>query len=149
MLSTAAMLAHAPSGAAWDIVCNVPLHRTRVWSRGYDQAQLLARWAVFHARRERGIDPFVDPRTLKRRRATVPQSELGLVERLSNLTGAFVVRNVDGVRGKRVLVIDDVTTSGATLHACFSALRDAGASEVAGLCLMRTLADGAALRPTG
>lgn len=119
----------------WDLVVPVPLHPWRAVLRGYNQAALLARWAVAAAGFQR---PVLDPRLLRRLRATPPQAELDAAERRDNLHGAIGVRRP--VDGRRVLVVDDVTTTGATLEACLAALRAAGAAEVAGLALLRTLA---------
>lgn len=119
----------------WDLVAPVPMHPWRAALRGFNHAALLARWAVHHA----GLPArTVAPRLLRRLRATPPQAGLDGEARRRNLDGAIGVRQT--VAGRRILVLDDVTTTGATLGACLAALRDAGAAEVAGLALLRTLA---------
>jgi len=147
MLARSPILHESPEGRPWDWVCAVPLHASRRWVRGYDQAHLLAQWTLHHARAQLAPRlPPLDARLLRRKRATQPQSDLGLGERLSNLRGAFEARRSASLEGQSVLVIDDVTTTGATLHACFDALESAGVGHCVGLTLMRTLDLGGALR---
>lgn len=119
----------------WDAVVPVPLHPWRALVRGYNQADLLARWALRHTGSTR---PPLRPDLLRRRRATAPQTAQDAATRRDNLRGAFVA--APAAAGLRVLVIDDVTTTGATLGACLDALRAAGAGTAAGLALLRALA---------
>ncbi len=112
-----------------EVLVPVPLHRKRWRERGYNQSSLLAR--------ELGklTDlPVVDD-CLVRQQHTPPQARAANVsERQSNVAGAFTCR--DGrLRGKQVLLIDDVTTSGATLNTCAGALKSAGAVSVWGLVM--------------
>lgn len=113
-----------------DVVVPVPLHPQRLERRGYNQAALLA--AVL----ARGVGLPLLERALVRVRNTRPQMSLGREARRANVAGAF--RAVDGaVEGQRVLLVDDVCTTGATLEACADALREAGAAEVRALTLAR------------
>ncbi|MDN5782092.1 MAG: ComF family protein [Luteimonas sp.] len=101
----------------------IPLHRARLRSRGYDQALELARPLA----RALGI-PLL-PDVLVRTRATAPQSELDATHRSRNLRGAFRVR--PGITcPSHVALVDDVMTTGATLHAATTALRRAGVKRV-------------------
>ena len=113
-----------------ELIIPVPLHRTRLRQRGYNQALLLAR--------ELGeLDRYpVTSQGLRRVRPTVTQQGLDAGERRRNVRGAF---EVDGepVRGKRVLLVDDVMTTGATLHECARILRRAGATDVAAAVVAR------------
>lgn len=119
----------------WDALIPVPLHPWRALLRGYNQAELLARWTLRHAGQSGAL---LRPGLLLRVRATPPQTAQDAARRRQNLTEAFLA--APAVSGRRLLVLDDVTTTGATLAACLTALRRAGASEVAGLALLRTLA---------
>lgn len=128
-----------------DLLVPVPLHRWRLLSRRYNQAALLA-WKLS---RLSGV-PCV-PDLLRRRRATRPLGGLGAIERAVMLEDAFALpaRNVPRVRGRRVVLVDDVLTSGATVTACARLLWVAGAAGVDVLAAARvpdpTLADGAEL----
>lgn len=103
------------------ILTSVPLHAARLRERGYDQAARLG-----EALADVTGAPFV-PRLLRRVRATRAQSGLGSAERRDNVRGAFVVEHPAWVRGRRVLVVDDVLTTGATMTECLGVLRSAGA----------------------
>jgi ComF family protein len=118
--------AHMASGSATfsDFVIPVPLHRARLRERGYNQAALLARpLAAFF-----GV-PCV-PGALSRVRAAPPQATLNARDRATNLIGSFRANHSHLVRGKRILLVDDVRTTGATLRACETALMEVGAARV-------------------
>ena len=99
----------------YDLIVPVPLHWRRRWRRGFNQAELLAR----EISRHRGI-PVLN--ALRRGKATVNQAGLTSAERRSNIAGAFEPRTGADVGGKRVLLIDDVFTTGATATAKTRAL---------------------------
>ena len=129
----------APPDLALDIIVPVPLHRTRERQRGYNQAALLARelGACLHL-------PVVED-TIVRSRATTPQVDLNAKERLANVRDAFECTDRD-LAGKRVLLVDDVCTSGATLESACLALRGVGVTSVWACTLTRARPDPGALR---
>ncbi len=133
--SLSAILAeHFPfSPEEFDCIAPVPLHVSRLRERGFNQALLLARDPARRCGRR------IDAMLLERVRRTSPQVGLGLAERRKNLRGAFRVREGRDVAGVRVLVVDDVSTSGATADACATALIEAGARSVDVVALARTL----------
>jgi len=109
-------------GVTIDAVVPVPLHRSRVRARGYDQTALLAARVAY-----RVALPLVP--ALHRIRPTRPQVELDRAQRARNVEGAFVAE-ARSLRGLRVALVDDVTTTGATLTAAAKAARSAGARAV-------------------
>jgi ComF family protein len=110
----------------------VPLHRQRLRQRGFNQSLLLAR--VIGS----GLSIKVDFTSLQRTRVTEPQVNLSSEEREGNVKGAFTVKDPSAFRGKRVLLVDDVLTTGATITECGKALKASGA-EVFALTLARTV----------
>lgn len=117
------LLAQAlPEGIAADLIVPVPLHPTRLRERSYNQALLLARLVG------KRLGKPVPPRLLRRIRATPPQQGLTAEARRRNLKGAFALSGE--LHGERVLLIDDVLTTGATVRECSRVLLDGGAAEV-------------------
>jgi len=115
-----------------DLVLPMPLARERLAERGFNQALELAR----HLTPPRKVRPDI----LIRIRHTSAQSALSLVARQHNVRGAFAIEpaHVVEVRGRRIVIVDDVMTSGASLHAAAAVLRQAGALHLTGLVLART-----------
>lgn len=113
-----------------DAVVPVPLHAARLRERGYNQAALLAREMA------RRVGLVVDERALVRQRATASQTELNASQRKENVRDAFRCFG-NSLAGKRVLVVDDVCTTGATLEACAVALYEGGVCGVQALTLAR------------
>jgi ComF family protein len=117
--------------AGADIVVPIPLSAERLAERGYNQSLLLAR--------QLSADK-TQAQLLLRTRHTPAQRTLPRAERLANLTGAFAVdplRTAE-IRGRRLILVDDVMTSGASLHTAARALREAGACHVSAVVLART-----------
>ena len=117
-----------------EVIVPVPLHRLRLWQRRYNQAAELAR----HLGHEQGI--CVASHALIRARPTPSQGAMPSARaRRRNVLGAFRVGDPAAVQGRRVLLVDDVMTTGATAEACARALRRAGAAEIHVLALARVV----------
>ncbi|WP_374384817.1 double zinc ribbon domain-containing protein [Dongia sp.] len=137
----------APSFAAWaqragrdliadcDLIAPVPLHWSRLFARRYNQAALLA-----NALGKATGKPTA-PDLLLRRRATVRQGHLGRLARARNVAGAFALnpKRADMLAGRKVLLVDDVVTTGATISQCAAALRRGGAAAVHVLAVARVI----------
>jgi ComF family protein len=123
-------------GLRADMIVPVPLHSERIQQRGYNQAFLLAQMC------SRCTNVPLNSSLVRRTRPTSSQVHLGMRERQSNVAGAFscppTITN-GALRGRSILLIDDVCTTGATLEACAAPLFAAGAQAVWGLVLARPL----------
>ena len=119
-----------PRDQTFDVLVPMPLHWRKRWQRGFNQSALLAR----EVSRRAGI-PVAH--ALRRVRNTSAQAGLTNAKRRANVSGAFRPSKPAVLRGKRVLLIDDVLTTGATASACARALKLAGAAQVTLLTLAR------------
>jgi ComF family protein len=122
-----------------DLIVPVPLHRWRLWKRRYNQAAILSE----RLSRMSGV-PW-DPLALERKRPTPSQGEMKSAKaRRRNVLGAFRVpkEKASQLRGKNILLVDDVFTTGATLDACARALKRAGSGRVDVLTLARVVKAG-------
>lgn len=142
----------APAAAGWmlragaelvasaDLIAPVPLHRWRLMRRLYNQSAELARAVAIRAGRREALALDL----LRRTRATPSQEGRTRAGRIQNVSGAFAVRRrwAERLAGRRVLLIDDVLTTGATLSACAEALKAAGAAGVDALTLARVARGG-------
>jgi ComF family protein len=120
-----------PRDQRFDVIVPMPLHWRKRWQRGFNQAELLAkeiarRWNV----------PI--ERAVRRRRGTVAQAGLSNAQRRKNVAHVFETRKGKPLEGKRVLLVDDVFTTGATASSCARVLKRAGAAHVTLLALART-----------
>ena len=117
-----------PRGRPFDLVTAVPLHWRKQWQRGYNQAELLAK-VIARARH------IPAGKVLRRGSSTRAQAGLSNAQRRENVAGAFRARRK--VAGLRILLVDDVMTTGATAAACARALKRAGAKSVSLVALAR------------
>lgn len=122
-----------------DIVCCAPLNEKRLKTRGYNQAQVLLE--VFTEEAFKNCEEFAsEPQLLKRVKNTQTQTHLTREERKENLKGAFELNcEKDKIKGKNILVIDDIFTTGATIEEMTRVLKKAGANKVFGLTVCHTV----------
>jgi ComF family protein len=135
----AEVIAHLKPGFGSDaiMVVPVPLYRGKLRRREFNHAEVIARAAVkLHPEDGRLL---LNPSLLVRKRETVSQTGLTRHQRRENVRGAFGVTNADVVKGREVLVVDDVFTTGATVSECARVLRRAEASKVWVATVARTL----------
>ncbi|MCX8117406.1 MAG: ComF family protein [Desulfobacterota bacterium] len=119
--------------SSFDLLLPVPLHPKRLRERGFNQALLLAK----HLHRRTRI-PYKKG-LLRKRIATPPQIQLSGKEREKAVKGSFVIRDEEAIEGRRILLIDDVYTTGATVNECSKLLRRGGAERVDVLTLAHAL----------
>lgn len=124
-------LAHLKENADVDLVIPVPLHKKRLRHRGFNQAQILAS-CLFPDQKHK-----INPHILMRTTETPLQTNLSGKARRRNLKNAFSVTNTAAVKGKKIMLVDDVFTTGTTLNECARTLRKAGAKDVQALTLAR------------
>lgn len=117
----------------YDYILPIPIHKKRLRERGFNQSKLLAQ-GIAQVNR---VDILTD--ALVRSRNTSPQSSLARDERQTNIIGAFEVKNSEEIRGKRILILDDVFTTGATIREAVNVLWDVDPEEIDVLTLARTL----------
>lgn len=124
-----------------DIILPVPLHIKRLRKRGFNQAYLLVKDWTKTADDLNNKQPCIDidRDVLVRSRWTRPQTGLDRKKRIANIKNAFYVTNTSKVRGKKILIVDDVYTTGTTVNECAKTLMDGGAVHVDVLTLARTL----------
>ena len=121
-----------PAGWQRAALVSVPLHRQRRRARGFDQAAWLARQMAL----PRGLSPLEG--ALRRTRPTRAQGDPRTTSRAGNVAGAFEVALPERLTGRRIVLVDDVFTSGATMRECARVLLEGGASAVAGLVACRS-----------
>ena len=114
----------------FDLVIAMPMHWRKQWERGFNQAELLSQPIA----KRYGLKLA---NNLRRKRYTKAQAGLSELQRRENLKDSFVIKRPQEIEGKRVLLIDDVFTTGATLRAAAVALKSAGAARVSALTLAR------------
>jgi ComF family protein len=130
-LLAAAYLANFAGNFGAGLILPVPLHSKRLRQRGFNQAILLGeifsqKWGVPLSRNN-----------LRRIRWTEPQVNLGAAERAANVKGAFALNNPEEIRGRKIILVDDVYTTGSTVKECCHVLLKGGAAEIAVLTVAK------------
>jgi ComF family protein len=120
-------------GRSAALVMPVPLHRRRLWSRGFNQSGLVARELA------KGWGYPFEVALLRRTKATVPLKGMSHNQRRKAVAGAFAVVDPERIKGREIILVDDVLTSGSTAEACARALRKAGAARVELICWARVV----------
>ncbi|QUH24931.1 ComF family protein [Serpentinicella alkaliphila] len=108
----------------FDVIVAVPLHFTKEKRRGYNQTHLICK----HLKRL--LNKKYKARVIERIKNTEDMNKLSRIQRFENIEGAFIVKNNEAIKNKRVILVDDVLTTGATANACSKVLIDAGAQSV-------------------
>ena len=121
---------HQEEELDFDFIIPVPLAKKRLIWRGFNQIEILAREVAS------AFNWPCRPDLIKRRHAH-PQVGLNAKERIRNVQGIFTINNVEVLKNKKILLIDDVLTTGATLGECSKLLKEAGAKEVWGLVIAK------------
>jgi ComF family protein len=114
-----------------DFLVSVPLTKKKLKRRGFNQSEEIAREISNY------LNIPLITNCLIKTRETFPQVELSEKERAENPKGAYIVKDKEKIRGKRVLLIDDVYTTGSTMEECSRILREAGTKEVWGVVIAR------------
>ncbi|NMA67733.1 MAG: ComF family protein [Clostridiaceae bacterium] len=112
-----------------DLIVPVPMHRKKKRQRGFNQAELLAKKV------SKFLNIPLDTNSLVKIKNTKPQSSLSRNHRLYNLDNVFEVKNITNIKGKNILLIDDVITTGTTINTCGKILCDSGASKIYALVI--------------
>jgi len=129
-LPMAELIESEPALQEHDYICAVPLHRVRKRERGYNQSELIARSVAYLADL-----PYETP--VSRKVNTLSQTLLSKARRVKNLSGAFKVKNPNLVSGKKIILVDDVFTTGSTLNEIAKLLRSAGAKQITAITVAR------------
>ncbi len=114
-----------------DLIVPVPLHPLKLRERQFNQSEVLA---TYLAKR---LNKKIIINRVKRIKYTLPQTELKREERLKNVRGVFLAKKYSGFEDSTILLVDDVFTTGATMHECAKSLKDAGAKKVIAFALAR------------
>lgn len=117
---------------SYDIIIPVPISKKRKQQRGYNQSELIAKKI---AQNMNGIEYY--DQVLYKIRETIPQSKLDKKKRAQNLLDAYIVKNSELIKNKKVILLDDIYTTGSTVNECSRVLIGAGAKEIGVLTLAK------------
>ena len=115
----------------YDIICSVPMHKNKFKKRGYNQSQLLAEDLA------KKLGLYYDKNIIIKTINNEKQSSLSKEERYENIKNVFKVKKTDKILNKKVILIDDICTTSATLEECSKVLKEAGASKVIALVIAK------------
>ena len=115
----------------YDIICSVPMHKNKLKKRGYNQAHLLAKDLA------QNLGLYYDKNILIKTINNEKQSSLSKPERYENIKNVFKVQKTDKILNKKVILIDDICTTSATLEECSKVLKEAGANKVIALVIAK------------
>lgn len=115
----------------YDIIIPVPIHRKRMKKRGYNQSELIAR----NIARSTGLEFVAD--ALTKVKNNIAQSTLNREDRQNNVRDVYGIKNIEKIKNKRVVLIDDIYTTGSTVNECSRILKNAGANKVAVLVIAK------------
>ncbi|MCS7053515.1 MAG: ComF family protein [Ignavibacterium sp.] len=110
-----------------DFIIPVPLHRLKKAERSFNQSEYIAKGI------SRETNVKIKTKLLKRKRFTETQTHLSQIERMQNVKNAFEVKNALSIKGKKIILVDDVVTTGSTINECAKVVKDAGAEKIYGL----------------
>lgn len=110
---------------SYDIIIPVPIHKKRYKERGYNQSELLASEIA------KTLNISIEKRVLIKNVNNTPQSKLSKIERKNNANGVYKIINAQKIKNKKIIIIDDIYTTGSTANECSKLLKQAGASEIA------------------
>ena len=118
-----------------DIITPVPLHRKRKLERGYNQSELIAKKIVKDL--QKLVDIKFDNKILIKQKNTKPQSLKNLEQRIEDVKGIYKFNNAKNINNKKIVIFDDIYTTGSTCKECMKVLYEAGASKVSIFCIAR------------
>ena len=113
----------------YDIMLCIPMYKGKEWQRGYNQTELIAKEL------SKNIGINFEPYCLKKIKNTAMQSTLTKTKRIENVHNAFVIQDMDKIKGKTVVLFDDIYTTGSTVNECSRILKQSGVKEIAILTL--------------
>lgn len=119
-----------------DLIIPIPIHKRRLRWRGFNQSELLAKYVSENILYGNKIE--MNPNLIKRIVYTKPQMQIkDIFSRKNNIQNAFMIENIDKIKGKTIFLIDDVATTGATIFECARILKEAGALNVFAIVIAR------------